>query len=707
MQDLEFVALDCETSGLKAHENYVIEVGAVKFSLQGSGASFDQLFCPPTRLSKIVERLTGIQNSALKNAPLFSAKKQEFQQFCGKAILIGHNLQFDLDFLAKSGCDLSNNFTFDTFQLAQTLLKRNHYSLALGRLAADFKLPKRTAHRALADAETTRDLFLALLQKAQQFPPKCWQEIAQLKLAQAHSLQRFAELVLKFSANPPSSKLIPASVNSASTDFPTDHLEDFALRATDQNGNQILETTRKPETIPAELVFLPQVPFNKPRIFASENYYCRERLTKFLSRKLTALEMPLAAKLILHIAPLPEIFTTPSEKILFQQVAADKNCQKRHSTCPFVRQTSGTRVYSNHASFFFFTQDPRKKLVASALEFFDNQENTVSLTLELPLLETFLPQAKTELTLLWGLFGILFQRTAPQYGILDFAKVSPSPYFARVKSAIQNLLTKFDMPSEFAQAFQKVITLDFESKIELRLNAENEPLLKIKPRRLQFPPFQNTIFSDVALGLRSREVKEKKVATAFEPSSQLNFTFVRKLFALSPETPARAEPLPKPYPRLIIVRNLPKLADCTAATTSFLLNLLKKTKTSANIAFPNRRELGPFFEQACGQLSQPIFAKKIPAYLPENFVFLNTIVSSLWPVNVKNFFLVKLPFLGYSPEANWATETLPKACLKLKKIWRQNLTVERFFLLDPRLTTQSYGLDFLANLESSPEFMEA
>ena len=124
MQEIEFVALDCETTGLNSERDNIIELGAVKFSFAENLASFDSLFHSPTRISQFVERLTGIQNSDLKNAPQFAEKREEFQKFCEGKILLGHNLPFDLDFLAAAGLDLHQNSAFDTFKIAGLVLPR-------------------------------------------------------------------------------------------------------------------------------------------------------------------------------------------------------------------------------------------------------------------------------------------------------------------------------------------------------------------------------------------------------------------------------------------------------------------------------------------------------------------------------------------------------------------------------------------------------
>jgi DNA polymerase III epsilon subunit-like protein len=69
MQGVQFVALDCETTGIDSERDSVIEVGAVKFSLEKNLATFDSLFNPGVRLPSFVSRLTGITDIELQSAP--------------------------------------------------------------------------------------------------------------------------------------------------------------------------------------------------------------------------------------------------------------------------------------------------------------------------------------------------------------------------------------------------------------------------------------------------------------------------------------------------------------------------------------------------------------------------------------------------------------------------------------------------------------
>lgn len=72
-----------------------------------------------------------------------------------------------------------SNPTLDTFELASILIPyAARYSLA--QLARELGIVYDTQHRALQDAQATRQLFLALLERAAQLNPKTIQEIVRV-----------------------------------------------------------------------------------------------------------------------------------------------------------------------------------------------------------------------------------------------------------------------------------------------------------------------------------------------------------------------------------------------------------------------------------------------------------------------------------------------------------------------------------------------
>ena len=164
--DRVYVALDLETTGLNADRHKIIEVGAVKFRGPEVIDVFETFVNPYTSIPQFVGRLTGIRQRDVDTAPPFAAVAGRLGDFVGGLPVIGHNVAFDMGFLAKHGLPL-NNPTFDTWDLASVLLPRaTEYSLSL--LAKSLGINHERPHRALDDAQITREVFLTLLERAQE-----------------------------------------------------------------------------------------------------------------------------------------------------------------------------------------------------------------------------------------------------------------------------------------------------------------------------------------------------------------------------------------------------------------------------------------------------------------------------------------------------------------------------------------------------------
>jgi DNA polymerase III epsilon subunit-like protein len=102
----------------------------------------------------------------VRDAPTFSQVAEQVWALLDGAVLVGHNVAFDLGFLAselrQAGRALPQVVALDTCKLARRNLSAPGYSL--GRLArfVGLPLPERE-HRAMADVHTTRALFSLLV----------------------------------------------------------------------------------------------------------------------------------------------------------------------------------------------------------------------------------------------------------------------------------------------------------------------------------------------------------------------------------------------------------------------------------------------------------------------------------------------------------------------------------------------------------------
>ncbi len=168
-EDRVYVALDLETTGLEPDRCRIIEVGAVKFRGAEALDVFQTYVNPYTAIPPFIQRLTGIRQRDVDRAPPFAAVAGKLAQFVGSHPIVGHNVSFDMEFLAKHELPLSNP-TYDTWDMAATLLPgAAEYSLPL--LSKALGVDPQRSHRALDDAQTTRGVFLCLLERARGLDP--------------------------------------------------------------------------------------------------------------------------------------------------------------------------------------------------------------------------------------------------------------------------------------------------------------------------------------------------------------------------------------------------------------------------------------------------------------------------------------------------------------------------------------------------------
>ena len=172
------IAFDIETTGLDLDRDAIIEIGAVQFKGDRIVAEWSSLLNPGRPLTPFITQLTGISDEMLGGAPRITQVLSELEAFVGDDPILGHNVRFDTSFMARRGL-FNLNETLDTYDLASVLMPAaGRYGLSA--LASALAVPVRSAHRALDDAHTTRQVFLQLFQKALDIPAPILEEITRL-----------------------------------------------------------------------------------------------------------------------------------------------------------------------------------------------------------------------------------------------------------------------------------------------------------------------------------------------------------------------------------------------------------------------------------------------------------------------------------------------------------------------------------------------
>ncbi len=161
----EFVAIDVETTGLKPGAQRVIEIALYRYREGKLVERFESLVNPGRPIPEFITRLTTIRDMDVAEAPAFELLAERTLEFIGDAILVGHNVRFDISFinaeLKRAGHLPLINERLDTLTLAVRYLN-NLRKPSLDRVATAVGLQPRDIHRAGADAALTAEVALRL-----------------------------------------------------------------------------------------------------------------------------------------------------------------------------------------------------------------------------------------------------------------------------------------------------------------------------------------------------------------------------------------------------------------------------------------------------------------------------------------------------------------------------------------------------------------
>lgn len=163
-----YVVIDLETTGLNPQYDFITEFGAVLVEGSEIVDTFEQLVKPKKRIPEEVEDLTGITNEMVSDAPSINIVLPKFLKFIGNDILVGHNIDFDSQFISAA-CQRFNlpykNKVCDTLELSQQVFPKleNH---KLSTLCRKLNVTNDSAHRALSDVLATQQVFEKLSEKA-------------------------------------------------------------------------------------------------------------------------------------------------------------------------------------------------------------------------------------------------------------------------------------------------------------------------------------------------------------------------------------------------------------------------------------------------------------------------------------------------------------------------------------------------------------
>lgn len=170
LHEVTFVVIDLETTGASPADCAITEIGAVKLRGGECLGTYQTLVDPGCAIPPEITVLTGITQAMVKRAPRIEAVMPSLLEFADGAVIVGHNVRFDISFLnaalAQLGRPRLAARSIDTLGLARRLLRDEVPNCRLGTLADRLRLSHRPSHRALDDALATGDLLHSLLERA-------------------------------------------------------------------------------------------------------------------------------------------------------------------------------------------------------------------------------------------------------------------------------------------------------------------------------------------------------------------------------------------------------------------------------------------------------------------------------------------------------------------------------------------------------------
>lgn len=160
-----FTVFDIETTGLKASECKITEIGAVKIENGEICEVYSQLIDPECHIPEEITKLTGISDDTVKGMPNIATVLPEFLDFVGDSTVVAHNASFDCGFIRYNANLLKlefHNKILDTLRMSRELFateKKHSLDVMCKRLGVSLE----NHHRASDDATATAKAFLKML----------------------------------------------------------------------------------------------------------------------------------------------------------------------------------------------------------------------------------------------------------------------------------------------------------------------------------------------------------------------------------------------------------------------------------------------------------------------------------------------------------------------------------------------------------------
>ena len=173
LEETNFSILDTETTGLHVEKgDQIISVASLRVSNLriGDEKVLNELVNPQMKIPEASIKIHNITDDQVQSKPTLIEINEKILKFIKKSILVGHNINFDINFLKENskGSPLANRMNvikaIDTIYLTASLFPNlKNYDLNNICNKLDIKTDDQTRHSALGDCIITARLFIYLL----------------------------------------------------------------------------------------------------------------------------------------------------------------------------------------------------------------------------------------------------------------------------------------------------------------------------------------------------------------------------------------------------------------------------------------------------------------------------------------------------------------------------------------------------------------
>ena len=159
--------IDIEATGGNAQQGKITEIAILRFDGNSIIDRYSTLVNPKRSIPRYVQKLTGINNAMVADAPTFSDIASDVHSFIDGSCFVAHNVDADYSFIRTEMRASGINFSCErlcTLELSRQLIHEAP-SHGLAKICDHLAIEVSNRHRAEGDALATVELFKHILDR--------------------------------------------------------------------------------------------------------------------------------------------------------------------------------------------------------------------------------------------------------------------------------------------------------------------------------------------------------------------------------------------------------------------------------------------------------------------------------------------------------------------------------------------------------------